>query len=70
MIRDYYLGKGFITPHNYMAAFLSLEIESCTLQRSYTFSARDHWQLAHTATIMASKRSAGTGRQSSSKAAI
>jgi hypothetical protein len=70
VIRYHHLREGLGATKNDVAAPLAPDDKSCTSQRLYTFSSRDAWQGAHTATSRASKRSGGTGRWSSSSAQI
>jgi hypothetical protein len=52
-----------------VAAFLAHKEEADLLQRLGAFAPRNPGQITHTAITRTSKRSAGTGRPSSSKAA-
>ncbi len=55
-----------IATQNDMASSLSPDIETETLKSLHALAPGDIGQLTHTTTIIASKRSAGTGRPSSS----
>ena len=70
VIRDNYLSEWFIPAQNDVASFLSLEIEANFAQRFGAIPARDSRQRAHTATSSVSKCSSGTGKPSSSSAAM
>ncbi len=64
------LQKSFALKADNVASFLAFGIEANLRQRFDAFPPRDAGQLAHTATITASKRSSGIGKPSSCKAVI
>ena len=66
VVGNYQLREGFLATEDNVAAFLAREEKASLLQRLDAFSPRYPRQLAHTAITRTSKRSAGTGRPSSS----
>jgi hypothetical protein len=70
MVRNHNLAKRVITAQDHVTSLLALEIKASLRQGIHTISARNLGQFAHTASNNASKRSFGTGKLTSSKAAI
>ena len=69
VIRHNHLCERGVASEDHVAAFLPLQDEASPCQSSRAFSSRYAGQPAHTATTSVSKRSSGTGRPSSSRAA-
>lgn len=64
------LGKWFVATQDYMTTLLAFYIKSSFYQRLDAVFSRYLGQTSHTATSIAWKRSSGTGKPSSSRAAI
>lgn len=70
VIRDDELREWLLPSKNDVAAGLAANEEPCPSERIHAVTTRDARELGHTATTRVSKRSAGTGRLSSSSAAM